>query len=420
MKELIIKKGDKQITVADKEDVMDALDNKSDNTHNHDGTYIKTGTGTVTSTNIADGTIVNGDIADATITGGKLVDGTITNAKIGNNQVNNAKLSDNAVSTSKIQDGAVTNAKIAPITDNKLIYDSYVYNGLSPIDMSMIDTSNANRLAFMPVANIQVKVSTNGGSTWSDYPSITNDMKLRMVSKAPDETNNLYSGGTTSASANNQIRIILDAGEITSSKNSDICCSTGKKLMIAIAANNASAPKVTVDMASYANPTSWVNAKTYDVGGWWGWNSIPFPYIFGGYQGQQTDSSHYRYIRLTFTHTGGSGNPIVKAIRLYTPISYISPSNYAKIGHIYSYDTNQNVTFPAKIIKNGGTSSQVLKANGDVGTIVNDLTTGGTGNVLSAEQGKKLNTDKADKSSYVACTVTYTDGSTGTINLVTR
>lgn len=321
--------------------------------------------------------------------------GAVLNANIGNNQVNNAKLSDNAVSTSKIQDGAITNAKIASITDNKLTYDSNVYNGLSPIDMSMIDTSNANRLAFMPVANIQVKVSTNGGSTWSDYPSITNDMKLRMVSKAPDETNNLYSGGTTSASANNQIRIILDAGEITSSKNSDVYCSTGKKLMIAITANNASAPKVTVDMASYANPTSWVNAKTYDVGGWWGWNSIPFPYIFGGYQGQQTDSSHYRYIRLTFTHTGGSGNPIVKAVRLYTPISYISPSNYAKIGHIYSYDTNQNVTFPAKIIKNGGTSSQVLKANGDVGIVVNDLTTGGTGDVLSAEQGKWLHNNKA-------------------------
>ena len=35
MKELIIKKGDKQITLADKEDVMDALDDKSDNTHGH-------------------------------------------------------------------------------------------------------------------------------------------------------------------------------------------------------------------------------------------------------------------------------------------------------------------------------------------------------------------------------------------------
>lgn len=321
----------------------------------------------------------------------KNTDGAVLNANIGNNQVSNAKLSDNAVSTSKIQNGAVTNDKLAPITDNKLTYDSTVYNGLSPIDMSMIDTSNANRLAFMPVANIQVKVSTNGGSTWSDYPSITNDMKLKMVSKSPDESVNLYAGGITTASANNQIRIILDAGEITSSKNSDIYCSTGKKLMIAFTTNNASKTKVTVDMASYANPTTWVNAQTYNVGGWWGWNSIPFPYVFGGYQGQQNMSDHYRYIRLTFTHTGGSGNPIVRGIRLYTPISYLSPSNYAKYGHIYSYDTNQNVTFPAKIIKSGGTSSQFLKANGDVET---------------------LNT--------TPFTVTYTDGTTSTINFVTR
>lgn len=317
--------------------------------------------------------------------------GAVLNANIGNNQVNNAKLSDNSVSTSKIQNGAVTNAKIETITDNKLTYDSNVYNGLSPIDMSMIDASNANRLAFMPVANIQVKVSTNGGSTWSDYPSITNDMKLSMVSRPPDETSNLYAGGTTTASANNQIRIILDAGSITSSKNSDVYCGIGKKLMIAFTTNNASGTKVTVDMASYANPTTWVNAQTYNVGGWWGWNSIPFPYIFGGYKGQENFSDHYRYIRLTFTHTGGSGNPIVKAIQLYTPISYLPPSNYAKYGHIYSYDTNQNVTFPAKIIKSGGKPSEFLKANGDVET---------------------LNT--------TPFTVTYTDGTTRTINFVTR
>lgn len=252
--------------------------------------------------------------------------------------------------------------------DGHILYQSNMINELSALDMAMVDIGHANRLAFMPVANIQVKVSTNGGNTWSDYPSITNDMKLGMVSRVPDETSNLYAGGTTTASANNQIRVILDAGEITSSKNSDVYCSTGKKLMIAFTTNNASGTKVTVDMASYANPTTWVNAKTYDVGGWWGWNSIPFPYIFGGYKGQENFSDHYRYIRLTFTHTGGSGNPIVKAIRLYTPISYVSPSNYAKYGHIYSYDTNQNVTFPAKIIKSGGTSSQFLKADGSIDT----------------------------------------------------
>lgn len=71
--------------------------------HNHDGSYIKTGTGTVTSTNIADGTIVNGDIANTTITGGKLVNGTITATQ----------LASNAVETAKIKDSAVTNAKLA-------------------------------------------------------------------------------------------------------------------------------------------------------------------------------------------------------------------------------------------------------------------------------------------------------------------
>ena len=80
--------------------------------HNHDGSYIKTGTGTVTSTNIADGTIVNGDIANTTIQGGKLVNGTITATQ----------LASNAVETAKIKDANVTNAKLADQTNTVTEY----------------------------------------------------------------------------------------------------------------------------------------------------------------------------------------------------------------------------------------------------------------------------------------------------------
>lgn len=91
--------------------------------HNHDGQYIKTGTGTVTSTNIADKTIVNGDIADGTIESGKIKDGTIVNGDIANTTITGGKLvngtvtatqlASNSVETAKIKDGAVTNAKLA-------------------------------------------------------------------------------------------------------------------------------------------------------------------------------------------------------------------------------------------------------------------------------------------------------------------
>ena len=56
----------------------------------------------------------------------------------------------------------------------------------------------------------------------------------------------------------------------------------------------------------------------------------------------------------------------------------------------YGGTSNNNITAPA-FIKSGGKSTQFLKADGSVET---------------------LNT--------TACTVTYTDGSTGTINFVTR
>lgn len=64
--------------------------------HNHDGTYIKTGTGTVTSTNIADETIVDGDIAVGTISSNKLEKSTIWWASTGYTKILQIKHTSNS------------------------------------------------------------------------------------------------------------------------------------------------------------------------------------------------------------------------------------------------------------------------------------------------------------------------------------
>lgn len=127
--------------------VYAGLDGKSDKGHNHDGTYIKTGEGTVSSSNIANGTIVNDDIHNTTITGSKLVNGTITVTQLADNAVEEDKIKADAVTTNKIKNGNVTLAKLnSDVYDNtaggtenssKLITSGAVYAGLNNINTDM-------------------------------------------------------------------------------------------------------------------------------------------------------------------------------------------------------------------------------------------------------------------------------------------
>ena len=84
-----------------------------------------------------------------------------------------------------------------------------------------------------------------------------------------------------------------------------------------------------------------------DGSGWSGWNSIPISFTFGHYNTTQT--THVRKVRLTFSQTGGTGNMWVDKIRIFGENCWVTPSNIAKNGHMYTYDENQNVTFPNRV-----------------------------------------------------------------------
>ena len=81
-------------------------------------------------------------------------------------------------------------------------------------------------------------------------------------------------------------------------------------------------------------------------------------------------------------------SPTEGNIEAYTSVANAGTQLY---GSAYTNIINPQWNIVATTIKKaGGTSSQFLKADGSVGTVVNDSTTGGTGDVLSAEQGKVL------------------------------
>ncbi|MBU1177800.1 hypothetical protein KJ903_01125, partial [Patescibacteria group bacterium] len=74
------------------------------------------GTGIVTSTNIADGAVAAADLADSAITSAKIADGTIATADIADSAVTSAKIANTTIASGDLADSAVTSAKIADET----------------------------------------------------------------------------------------------------------------------------------------------------------------------------------------------------------------------------------------------------------------------------------------------------------------
>lgn len=244
-------------------------------------------------------------------------------------------------------------------------------NSVSPLTMAMDSEFGANRLAYFPSSRIKVEYSIDGGSTWTELT--TGNYSEANKTKLVTTTSSLmYLGnGSTTDYSKNRLRITFDAGDMNA--DSVLYLVTRK---IALYAGTANATGFTCQLQTQTYAQYNTNADTFSnygsafsLGGWSGWNTYPINFTLGGYKSaNQTNSSSTRIkaIRLLFSQTGGTGNGIVSRVRLYGETAYKTASQYANNNHIYTIDENQNATFPSKIIKKGGTSSQFLMANGYV------------------------------------------------------
>ena len=133
-----------------------------------------------------------------------------------------------------------------------------------------------------------------------------------------------------------------------------------------------------------AGTDTWVTfAEKASVTGWSGWNIINTTSITT--HGNQ--NSHYAELRFTFgvtSHPASSAYPglTVQRIMGFGGVGWTTPSNMAKHGHMYTYDYNQNVTFPAAVTAtsfsgNGASLTSLNAGNVSSGTLA--VARGGTG-----------------------------------------
>lgn len=307
-----------------------------------------------------------------------------------------------------------------PITDVK---DAYVTWGgrslasdITPDDMGCIDEFGHNKLAFLPAECIEIKYSTDGGSTWTDYGA-SDANKVKMVSTAGP---GFYVGGSTNNAtasniANLKLRVRIAAGPTSGGK----VYTAAKKILINVSTQGCSGNKVDIKYRTIANykagTETWTTVGTYDVAGGSGWNSIPFAYTFGGSFTSQT--SQMGQIEFVF-YSSGLGTWGLKKLsaidfRMIGSTNWAMPSEMARAGHLYKVDENQNATFPANVsvtgsLKHGNYTYTLPNKNGTVAMTsdIPSVPTVNNGQLTIQKNGSNVATFTANQSGNSTANIT--------------
>ncbi len=237
-----------------------------------------------------------------------------------------------------------------PVTSVKESYLDWggksISGGVSPIGASLSSEHSANRLAYLNPNALSFEYSDNGGSTWSTL-SVSNDTKIGFVTTSGSFT----VGNASTVTTNHRSRVTITAQNGTTG----YVYTRPRKLLLNVSTCGHGL-SVLIETKTGATNASWNTVGTYSLSGWSGWNDIPLSFsTLGGSKGQ---TSNIWYMRLTFAITSVNSNysnsrASIIGMRLFGDTCWTKTSNMGETGHLYSYDSAQNATFPAKVTATG-------------------------------------------------------------------
>lgn len=298
------------------------------------------------------------------------------------NNVNTAKklttariiaLSGGAKGETSFDGSSNVNIPVVTLYDTCFEYKTLSNRNAEAKGLTLIDKVDAqftaNRLAFKRPDNILIEYSNDGGINWNTS-SHTNETKVKLVSGIGT---NLYLGNkTTGQTIQDKLRITIFAAKY----GSDFY-STWQRLYVYLGTNGATGLQCTYEYSLRDTPDNWVSQGDWGMTGWSGWNKLSNvgSTAFGG----TNSSSHPFAIRLTFWfegHSSGYENKTSTCIyklelRGTTVYGNYTRCKLAETGHMYDYDWQKNVTFPANVtaikhITEGGTNQQVVLGDGSL------------------------------------------------------
>ena len=213
---------------------------------------------------------------------------------------------------------------------------------VDPLSSAMSYLHSANRLQFAKPAGIDIEYSTDGGTTWVDYGA-TDSQKICFVSGVDQP---FYLGKATSgtSSINNKLRITVRAAD----------CGVYTKLrtvLFYVANGGTSRLSMQIKYAKRMDESNFATTVgTYPLSGEDVWNSIPISaWYFGG---STTQTSHVGAVQFTIGYASTpdtSQYGKIKNLLFFGETYWTYPSNMAKTGHLYRWDSAQNAIFPGTI-----------------------------------------------------------------------
>lgn len=237
------------------------------------------------------------------------------------------------------------NKKLETVHDNDMLWGGKNLHGeVSPTDAAMVSVIGGNKFALCKPQGITIEYTNDGGATWVDYEA-TEKTKIDVISGI--SAVGLYYGKKTESSqivtADDMLRITVNA------LNCGVYTSL-RKILVGFATNGGTNNFVKIESATIGDQETFTVVGTYNISENTGWNSIPYSNNVGAYSLNQT--SNIGVLRFTFsTGTASSyqGRPYVQNLILNGITNYVNPSKLSSTGHLYSYDYQQNATFPANV-----------------------------------------------------------------------
>lgn len=218
--------------------------------------------------------------------------------------------------------------------------------GLSPLGVALSEAHSINQVAFINEKALTFEYSSDGGVTWTPYPSsIGNKSVFCTMTNGISLPIGRPNSNTDIIANKSKTRVTITALD---GQNSYLYAKIKKMLIYVSTASAISLLVETRTGTNYNKNGAWDTVGTYSLGGWSGWNDIPLQINLGGYVGQTTNNYQ---LRLTAScpeiSSLSSKEGKLLSLKLFGDTCWIPANSFGTEGKIYAFDINKNVTFPS-------------------------------------------------------------------------
>lgn len=242
-----------------------------------------------------------------------------------------------------------------------------------------INTTRANRLAFLPADQIIIEQTIDGGETWTDAGISDENKKALFSETRPGSVTIPLLNGVKSTLCGLRITITAMKYNVPANtpetekynywnstyvKSTERYCQLQELYFWLSAVSDSMSIKV--ERANGATSTTWSSIfsnTSFYMTGWSGSDYVRFSQAqFGGSTGQTGQPWNYRMTIMTRGVNGtdtmassyASSKQQLLEIRGYGDAVWVVPNNYMANDHLYTFDRLQNATFPASVTATGG------------------------------------------------------------------